>query len=389
MSLERLRVYARDPDLVNRGPIPWQNVTLDLLWSGVSSFSLTCAVSDRVRERIAPGWGVIVTLDDRILFTGQIEESGPREWSADTGDLAGEGTISVSGADDLAVVAGELAYPDPRLTAADQGEGSDRRSGAAETVVKGFVSANIGGSRTAARRGPARTREVEVAPDLGRGPQVTHSARFEPLMEVVRSCSGGLGARVTQQGGRLVFDVVEPEDRSASARFSRELGNLRSMRWQRAMPTSTHVVVLAEDEDENTLVREYSDTGAAEEWRTTARSLYSANRVEEADELDAAGAAQLADARRAPVLEAQLVDTARCAFGRDYFLGDTVALEPVPGVRFTDPVTEVRISADAGSGELEITPTIGGPPGDSADDTEQERLLRRALRRIAALERKS
>ncbi|MFE1104080.1 hypothetical protein ACFW4K_26510 [Nocardiopsis alba] len=389
MGTRRIQVYSRDPDLVNRGPLPWRNLTLDLLWSGVSSFGLTLTASERVRSRIAPGWGVIVTLDDRVLLAGQIEESGPREWSVEAGDLAGEGRVDVSGADDLAVVAGELAYPDPSLAATGQGEGSDRRSGAAESVIKGFVGANIGASRTSARRGGTRTREVEVAPDLGRGPQVAYSARFEPLMDVVRSCSGGLGARVTWSGDRLVFDVAEPVDRSASARFSRELGNLRSMRWQQAMPTATHVLVTAEDQDENTFVREYADVEAAERWRTSARVIHSAGRVEEVDELDAVGAEQLADARRAPVLEARLVDTSRCAFGRDYFLGDTVALEPVPGVRFTDPVTEVRISADADSGALEITPTIGAPLGDSADDTEQERLLRRALRRIAALERKS
>jgi hypothetical protein len=52
------------------------------------------------------------------------------------------------------------------------------------------------------------------------------------------------------------------------------------------------------------------------------------------------------------------IDTAECAFGRDYFVGDTVTVS-VDGTEYVDVVREVTVSVDDGGNTQDVAPKIG------------------------------
>ncbi|MFE9642355.1 hypothetical protein ACFYOC_25365 [Nocardiopsis alba] len=377
--IRELEIYSRDPDLRRRGPLPWETASITLSHLAVSSWSLTMDAT--ARDRVAPGWGIIVTLDRTPILTGPVEDPERERTSASS-----PGTVSVSGSDDLAVVAAMLAWPGPGASLGLQGT-SDRRSGPAETVIKGYVGANIGTGRAATRRDPAApgAREVTVAPDLGRGSDVEFTARFDPLMDIIRACHGGLGVSVTQQGGALVFDTWEVEDRP-SAVFSHELGNLRSVRWRDAMPEATHAIVGGPGEGSARDLRIRSDPAAAQAWRMTTETFVDERSEENSRALDRAGDQALADTRRAGIIEATLADTPRLRFGHGYGLGDRVTIHPEPGVAYTDQITSVTIDANRKDGSLTITPAVGWGSG-GLYETRQDREIAQLRRAVGALER--
>ncbi|MFC9085364.1 siphovirus ReqiPepy6 Gp37-like family protein [Nocardiopsis dassonvillei] len=377
--IRTLEVYSRDPDLVRRGPLPWQTATITLDHLGVSAWQLTMPAT--ARERVAPGWGVFVTLDRAQILSGSVED--PERVRESNSSL---GSMTVSGADDLAIVASALAWPDPTAELAFQG-GSDARSGVAETVIKGYVGDNIGTTRATVRRDPAApgARQVTVAPDLGRGAAVEHSARYTPLMEVIRACHGGLGITCQQSGSEIVFDVFEPQERP-SAVFSHELGNLRSCRWRDALPEVTHAIVGGDGEGAARPMQLRADSAAAQAWRMAVEEFVDERTETSTDALDAAGDQALADGRRAGIIEATLADTPRLRFGQGYGLGDYVTVSPEPGVAFTDQITSVVIEADRGRGTLSITPSVGWVR-DGLYTTRQDREISQLRRAVGALQR--
>lgn len=379
-QVRTLRVMARDPDLVSRGYLPYTRAEIVLRWLYPSTWSLDLPATPAVLRRVGPGWGVRVFLDEDQVLSGDMEEIERERAEADT--------LSVTGADDLAVVAAELAYPDPSAAATAQtAESHDSRSGPAETVIKGYVAANIGVGRAAARADAAvpDAREVTVAPDLGRGGTVSARARFDPLMDLVRQVHGGLGVTCHQQDGGLVFDTVEPRDLSTSATFSFETGNLASCRWATGYPDATHVVVAGEGEGVDRIFRQRSDPAAAQEWRRVTRKFVDQRHTSDTAELDQAGDEELERGSRTGIIAATLRDTPRLRFGEHYRLGDRVTISPAAGVVFTDIITSVTIIADTASGELTITPAIGW--ADGPYETRQDQQTRDLTRRVGALER--
>lgn len=381
MTVHRtLEIYARDPDLVVRAPLPWTTAELTLNHLGVGTWTVTMPATARAREHTNPGWGIVAVLDGTVVLSGTGEE---REWVRTGRD---DGVLEVAGADDMAVVAGALAWPTPSAAIEAQG-GWDARSGPAETVIKAYIAANIGLGRAATRRDAAApdVREVVVAPDLQRGPAVDYRARYEPLMDLIRNIAlpAGLGATVTQNGDQLLFDVFAPQTQPAAV-FSFELGNLRRCRWVEAAPESTHVIVGGDGEDSARLVRRRANSAAAQTWRVTTEKWVDARSETTVSGVERAGDAALADAERSGIVEAELVDTPRLRYGDGYALGDRVTIIPAPGVAFTDVVTAVAISADRERGTVTVTPSVGWRDGPL---TRQDRELAQLRRAVSALER--
>ncbi|WP_067967545.1 siphovirus ReqiPepy6 Gp37-like family protein [Nocardiopsis trehalosi] len=388
MRPRTLQVIARDPDLVPRGYLPYTRAEITLNWLAVSSWTIDLPATRRVLEMCSPGWGVIVLLDGEQILSGSLEEP-ERDRSAE-GSAAGIGTVSATGADDLAIVAGELAWPVPTAPVDTQTAAArDTRTGPAETVIKGYVSANVGTGRHANRRDPAApdVREVVVGPDLGRGADVEFSARFDPLLDLIRAVPGGLGVTCQQMDDQIVFDVVEPRDLSGSAVFSFEMGNLRRARWSDGIPELTHVVVGGDGEGTTRVFRERRDSAAANAWRMSVARFLDQRSANSNLEMDQAGDKELADGRRSGIISAELVDTARLAYGHHYRLGDRVTIVPDASgpTAFTDVITSVKITAAAESGQLDIIPAVGWTDGPY--ETRADRELARLQRAVSALGR--
>lgn len=392
-----IKVYARGPDLSITGLIRYTRLEVTLRHLQVSSWSLAGPKTGRFPELLLPGAGVAV-VDDHWTLSGDAEEIGPEEWSADQADNAYPGTLTVTGGDDLAVVADEIAFPVPAATTFADATGSgatadayDSRSGVAETVIKGYVGDNVGAARPAWRNDSTGIRLVTLAADLTRGGTVSYKARFDNLMDVVRSMSSasgglGLGVTVSQDDGALVFDVYEPTDRSTSVVFSRRRRNLRGYSVQLAAPTVTHVVVGGGDEGTARVFRERKDTAAATSWKRVIRTFVDQRQTTATAELDAAGDEELAKGRRSGVLQATAVDTPQMRFGQHFGLGDLVGVEVEPGVTYTDQVTSVKIIANE-KGVQPAQITIGNPDLDP-QTPESEVRARRLEAEIAALQRR-
>lgn len=387
VSVRRVEVLSRDPDLVIRGYLPYTRAEVALNWLAVDSFTIDLPATEKVLEKCSQGWGVLVLLDGQQILSGSIEDIERERAATDQG--SGVGTVSITGADDLAIVASELAWPVPTEPVTNQGASArDSRSGVAETVIKGYVDANVGTNRDVDRADAAApdVREVVVGADLARGASVEFSARFDPLLDVIREIHGGLGVTCGQNGSQqLVFDVIDPQDLSGSAVFSFELGNLRRCRWSDGMPEVTHAVVGGEGEGTTRVFRERRDSAAADAWRMHSAVFVDQRHTSNSLEMDQAGDEALEDGKRVGIIEAELVDTARLSYGTDYQLGDRVTIVPEAAVAFTDIVTSVRISADADSGEVRIAPAVGWTAGPY--ETRQDRKLARLQRAVSALER--
>jgi len=378
--IRELEIYARAPDLTRRGPLPWERATITLSHLGVDAWDLTMDAS--AADHAGPGWGVFVVLDRQVVLTGSVEDPRRRRVSATS-----PGTVAVTGAGDLAVVAGALAWPTPGAAIGLQSQRADVRTGPAETVIKGYVADNIGHTRASTRRDPAAplARQVVIAPDLGRGTAVEFSARFDPLLEIVRACHGGLGVAVVQNGEELVFDTY-PTATRAGAVFSLERGNVAEVEWQDAAPETTHAIVGGDGEGTSRNLRVRADSAAAQAWRVATEEFIDQRSEDSAAALDAAGDKVLADGRRSGIISATLVDTPALAFGTHYHLGDRVTVMPSGGRAFTDQVTSVTIQADRRAGTLTITPAVGWATG-GLYQTRQDREIALLRRAVSALER--
>ena len=396
-----LKTYVRDPDLRIVGEVRgWTRLEVRLAWLGVGSWLLEGPAMGLVEQLAQPGYGLVVVdprgvplmSPDDVLISGDVEDNGPRVWSADSNDDAYPGTLTITGGDDFAIIADELAFPDPARAVTSQSAAYDKRSGPAETVIKGYVAANVGTSRAAARGDAAApgVRTVTVAPSQGRGSHVSYSARFDPMIDVVRHCAQTstppLGVRVQQNGPGLLFDVYVPQDRSGEVVFSRSRRNLRGYSVQRSMPTATHVVVGGGGEGAARVIRERKDSAAAAEWRRIIRVFVDQRHTTDTTELDAAGDEELMRNRRSGALSATAVDTPNMRFGRHFGLGDLVTVELEPGVRIVDRVTAATIvCTDEGLQPVELQ--IGNPDVDP-QLPESYRRASMALDQIAALARR-
>lgn len=402
-----LAAFVRKPDLSLAGELRgWTRLEVTLRWLGVGSWQVQGPNRGLLASLMEPRRGLVVVdrrgiplhSPNNVVISGDLEEDGPLTWTAEGSD-SGPGTITLAGGDDLAIVADELAYPDPTRTVVDQITSTDAydvRSGAAETVIKGYVGANVGADRHANRDDPdvPDARTVVIAADQERGATVSYRARFDPLLEVVSKVSAAsaaaagphLGARVQQDGTDLVFDVYEPADRSARVRFSRARRNLRGYSLTRSMPTATHAVVAGGGEGTARVFRERKDASAANEWGRVVRVFVDQRQTTETTELDAAGDEALEQGRRTGALSVTAVDTPSCRFGVHFGLGDLVAVELGTGTALVDRVTSAVISAtEEGPQPTQIT--IGVPDLDP-QTSELYALVKRLQEQLGALQRR-
>jgi hypothetical protein len=367
VSSQEWQVIARDPDLNRRGYLPWKTLTLDHRHADVSSWTLTLPAIPPVLSKIGPGWGVILLRWGQELLSGPLEDDGPRSWTA--ADDGGPGTLTVTGADDLVIVANELAYPDPTKNAVGQLNGTYQdvqTSHAAETVIKHYVSANVGSTRATARGDASapQARTVTVATDQGRGDVVSFSARFNGLLDIIQAISqagSNLGAEVLQSGSSLVFDVYEPRDLSARMRFSRESGTLISASTTVSMPTVTHAVVLGSGTNQAQVVAEVDDSASAESWRMVVRQTVDSSSTSDATQLTQAGQAALTAGARQYARDCTIVETPQVKYPATVRRGDIVTIvDPTrPGTAITDVISSVHIEADASAGTRLLQFNVG------------------------------
>jgi energy-converting hydrogenase Eha subunit E len=302
------------------------------------------------------------------------------------GDGFAEPVLTVSGACDNYYLGTRLAYPTPGATLASQASVYDVRSGAAETVMKGYVDANLGPGAFDPLR---RLANLTLEADSHRGASVAFSARFDNLLTLLQklAVTGGVGFKVQQVGGGLVFSVYEPADRSASVRFSRTTGSLGSYQYQLTAPTGTTAIVGDGGSGVGRRFTSYTDTTAESDWGLRVEVFVDMASTTDVTQVIQGGQQALDSGSPQAQVTFAPRDTPQASYGSDYALGDTVTVQ-TGSRQLVDVVREVSLTDDTTSG-VTVSPTVGGSQAADASATPTiYRQLRSALVAIGLLQRR-
>lgn len=293
--------------------------------------------------------GLVVTRDGVTVLSGPVTGIG-RDLDASTDSL------TVSGVDDDVWLDRRLALPTP--LGPPYTSAYDIRTGPAETVMRGYVDANLGPAARPERRVPGLT----LAPDLGRGVTRTGRGRLQTVADLIRPLAltgGGLGYRIVQQGNALVFEVYESADLTATAVFSEEFGNLLGYTYEAQAAEANYVLAGGGGEGTARVFAERGDSASIVRYGRI-ETFKDQRQTSDPGELQQAIDEELADRAEQVGLSLRPADTDSLKFGRDYNLGDRVTVI-VDGTPIQDVLREVRITLD--SSGATVTPTLGSPAG--------------------------
>jgi hypothetical protein len=367
LRLDDLTIEVRNAALQRVGQLTPDNLvgfSAVLMKNSVGSWKVTLPVGYALAEALrAPGSGIIVTAAGQTLISGPTMTILTNRSQEDP-----VGTYEISGVDDSIVLSERLAYPTP--TTADvmaQTSAYDVRTGAAETVIKGYVNANIGPSAPVARRIASLT----VQASSGLGVSVDGSARFETLQDLLTGFAdlSGLGFTIEQVGDVLQFQVYEPVDRSSYVRLDLDNGRLTRSDYAYSTPKLTRAIVGGQGEGElrDFIERTSADSlGAEALWGRRIEQFVDNRSGIDVTELEQAGDKELVTNGKTFVsVDVMPSDDQTMLFGVDWNLGDRVTV--VVGTTELVAVVEkvaLLISEDG----VRLGATVGEPRGLSYEN---------------------
>jgi hypothetical protein len=359
MIISDLTVEVRDNNLVRVGQLLGADLVgakMMLRYNNVGYWFVKLpATSPMVNLLRTPGYGLIVNGPGGVIISGPTLSAKLVQTQDDL-----EGVWFIGGRDDSKVLEERLAYPEPgNADVTSQTVSNDVRTGAAETVMKAYVDANL-------VSGPAvrAVADLTVAADAGLGATVNGNARFTNLQELVYDLaqSGGLGYTVAQVGDGLVFDVYTPVDRSATIRLDVQNGKLSSSEYLYEAPALTRAIVAGAGVAVARLFVEATtaDSVAAETvWGRRIESFVDERGTDSTGQLDQAGFEALVDNGKTRVnMEVTPSDTNTMLYGSDWGLGDTITVV-ANDVEATAVVYEIGLSIQADG--VYLLATVGNP----------------------------
>lgn len=385
MLVTDLTVEVRDKTLTRVGqllPEDLVGLTAVLRYNAVGTWRVILPVGHRLGEILRqPGSGLIVSTANGTLISGPTTAVVTNQTTDDI-----NGTYEISGVDDSILLAERLAYPTPSTAdVAAQTTEFDVRTGAAETVIKGYVAANIGPTAPAARKVP----NLSVQQDQGRGTNVTGSARFETLYELVSGFAdlAGLGFTIEQLGTGLEFQVFEPVDRSGTVRLDLDNGRLTKSEYSYSQPKTTRTIVGGDGDGSSRVFLERSSgdsLDAEDAWNRRIEKFIDQSSTTDTAKLQQAGDEVLTkDGKTVVSVSISPSDDQTMRFGEDWGLGDKVSCV-VGSTELTSVVTEVGLIVSEDG--VRLGATVGEP---NSLDYETQLLTKQADQalRISKIER--
>lgn len=361
----------------------WTDLSVDLNFNQPAAGTITLPAYPEVISQLQPGSRLVVIRDKAIWCAGPFENPQNFTWDLDAN--AKPGTVTAQFSDDLARVAGYVTYPAPASAfSAQDAEAAVRTLTAtnAEIIIRTLVNENCGPGALS----PRRIEQMVLDTVASVGTNTTITTRFEALLDVCRTvaATGGLGFRTRQVGSQIKFGVYLPADRTATARFSEALGNLRSLTYSLVAPLATAELVQGGDVTTATGVYVEVSGGTATDWYRVEKVIDQTGVIDDLDgELTQAGTLALVDDNPQGSLATVTVDTDDLKAGRDYGLGDKVTVVLPTGLEVPDIVRTIRLEATPDGGEV-VTSVIGN--GDSTTALSTVRLVRELSRRLGRLE---
>lgn len=380
-----IQLLVTDEDLAVQGdPLAdWTNLDATLKFNEPGSGSVDLVAHPYVMAQLQPGNRLMVVRDGDIWMAGPMEIPQDFTWGIGQGGAPPPGKVTVNFADDLARPAGYLTWPAPASAWSAQPDTARQITATnAEVIIRTLVNETCGPGAQAARQIP----NFALAALAGVGTTTSVNTRFEGLLTTCRRVAidgGGLGFRTRQTASQIEFEVYQPADLTATARFSEGLGNLRAVTFKRSAPTVTHALVTGSDQATPRAYVEVSDTAAATAWWRVEQLVNGTADNDTNGELTQDGTEALAGGAEPVELATVTVDTEDLKAGRDYGLGDKVTVVLPTGLEVADLVRSIHLQATPDSGEY-VTSLVGTP--EATSDPQMVRLIRELGRRLGRLE---
>ncbi|MFD7111500.1 siphovirus ReqiPepy6 Gp37-like family protein [Streptomyces microflavus] len=370
----------------------WRGLSVEQRLREPGSGVVTLTAYPHVMAQLQPGNRLAVVRDREIWMAGPLEV--PQDYTWDLESNADPGTVTVNFSDDLALIAGYLTYPEPAKTWANQTTTVDmvrKVTATGESIMRTLVNENCGPGALAARRIP----QLVLDTVAGVGTTRTLSTRAEPLLDACRTVAvpDNLGFRTRQVGTQIRFGVYQPRDLTGTARFSAGMGNLRRVGFTLSAPLGTSELVMGGTDPAQQVgsgeppnARAYTEvtSGAHAQWYRVEKLVQSNGKTNADGELTQDGLLALGNDNPQASLTTETVDTEDLKAGRDYQLGDKVAVVLPTGLTVNDVVRAIQLTAeDADTGE-KVNATIGN--SDSTTSASLVGTVRQLAYRLGQIE---
>lgn len=301
MRAEEIVVQVRDKELVRQGAILPKDLNLSAVvrFNDVGEWKLTLPRSHPMASALfAPGSGISVDMRGERIFSGPTWQ--PARQTDQTN--APDGTFTFVGYTDDILLRNARAWPEPsNPDPTTQAVANDVREGYAETIMREYVSANIGPDAPTERRS-LLAQKLVLATDELRGPSdAKASPRFATLLATLQEIAlyAGLGFQVIQRGSTLQFEVITLHDRSRTVRLDIDSGTLASEESTVSPPELTRAIVAGQGEGvDRVIVQRTSAEGttAEGEWGQIIEEFIDARGTADTGELEQKGDARLTEA---------------------------------------------------------------------------------------------
>lgn len=376
------KLLARMPDRSIGGLLAGWSLDLTLRFNEVGSWRLTVPREATPSGWPAPGAGLIIMRDTKVVASGMIDEE-EFTWSAEgASDASGAGMYTLTGDTDLGRLAYRVVYPTPFSPWSSTQASHFTAVDTAENLLRKLVNEQAGPSALPSRRVPG----LVLGPVAGVGREMQTKERFTPLLDAMRSIAlsgGGLAFDVRDRlDGNMEFVVWQPTDKSNIAQFGTAIGNVTELQVRRVAPVATVALVAGDEQGENRKRLELADESADPAWGR--RELFIDQRhTDDLDEYRKAAEEALATNGEQTAISAVTVDSPAARWGVDFDLGDRVTVVTRYGP-ITDLVREVNITVDETG--LENISSVVGSTNPEVDDP-LAATVRAISRRISQLER--
>lgn len=358
MRIDELTVEVRNPNFQRIGQITDADLVgskFIIRYNNVGAWEITLSANARlVNELRTPGYGIVLTGPQGVILSGPTTSAELKQSTEDP-----QGVWLIKGATDAIILQERLAYPQPdNADVTTQNVPSDTRTGAAETVIKGYVADNIGKDSGTVRA----IDHLNIEPDQARGQTVTGNARFKQLQELFLPLAqtGEIAYDIKASGNELEFVVYEPQDLSATIRMDIDNGRLSSTQYNYTSPQATRVIVAGAGESTERLFFEATspDSISAETtWSRRIERFKDARDTQELADLDQRGQEDLVERGKTITnLSVTPADSATMRYAYDWNLGDKVTVV-VSDVESVAIVTEVGIAI--ASDGVRVIATVG------------------------------
>lgn len=403
----------------------WDELDVTLKFNEPAAGQVTATAWPELMENLSPGNRVIIIRDGEVWTTGPLEVVQDYTWGIGETSEPDPGKVTFTFSDDLSLLAQRVTFvKDATWTSSlhlpSKDENEPGGAGAAIYAGNSFTPMSL----------PWRIANDNVGPFTVTDRRITHltfpmftdtlpanvpefRTRYEPLLDAMRRAINttteqvGFRTVLTADWSSVNFQVYLPANKTATARFSRGLGNLRAVNFKWSAPTATRALLAGPYVDRKTTApthgviqqyHQYTNTSVRTSWNTLAEKMVEVSAQTEENEalathglltttgvatMAAAGQEVLREGNETFELSTVTVDTEDLRAGRDFTLGDSVTVELPTGLTISTVVQAIQLKASPQGGERVIT-TVATQPG--LQETATNRVLRAMALRLGKLE---